>query len=96
MDLKLNGKTALVTGASMGIGKAIARALAAEGVDVAICARRKEALEVAAAEIARATSHCEPTGPAEGRPEDRLREAISLNCVFLSAASSTARAIGSA
>jgi NAD(P)-dependent dehydrogenase (short-subunit alcohol dehydrogenase family) len=56
MDLKLNGKCALVTGGSAGIGKAIARALAAEGVDVAICARRKEPLEAAAAEIARATN----------------------------------------
>jgi 3-oxoacyl-[acyl-carrier protein] reductase len=45
MDLQMNGKTALVTGASAGIGKAIAFALAREGADVAICARRKEPLE---------------------------------------------------
>src|SRR6266540_4195659 len=51
MDLKLDGKTALVTGGSAGIGKGIARALAREGVDVAICARRKEPLEATAAEI---------------------------------------------
>jgi len=56
MDLKLNGKAALVTGASAGIGKGIARALAREGVDVAICARRKEPLEAAASEIARETN----------------------------------------
>ena len=55
MDLKLNGKTALVTGGSEGIGKGIARALAQEGVDVVICARRKEPLEAAAAEIAKET-----------------------------------------
>ena len=40
MDLKLNEKTALVTGASVGIGRSIALALAAEGVKVAISARR--------------------------------------------------------
>ena len=39
MDLQMSGKTALVTGGSAGIGKAIAFALAREGVDVAICAR---------------------------------------------------------
>ena len=39
MDLKLKGKKAIVTGASRGIGRAIAETLAAEGVDVAICAR---------------------------------------------------------
>ena len=53
MDLKLEGKTALVTGGSEGIGKGIAHALAREGVDLAICARRKEPLEKVAAEIAK-------------------------------------------
>ena len=53
MNLGLEGKTALVTGASMGIGKGIARVLAREGVDVAICARHKEGLDAAAEEIRR-------------------------------------------
>ena len=53
MDLQLKGKFALVTGGSEGIGRAIAQALAGEGCDVAICARRKDWLEKTAAEIAR-------------------------------------------
>lgn len=55
MDLGLEGKTALVTGASQGIGKAIALALALEGVDVAINARTRETLNEAAREINRET-----------------------------------------
>jgi len=39
VDLRLKGKKAIVTGASRGIGRAIAETLASEGVDVAICAR---------------------------------------------------------
>jgi 3-oxoacyl-[acyl-carrier protein] reductase len=55
MDLAMTGKKAIVTGASEGIGKAITRAFAREGVDVAICARRREPLEDTAAEIAKET-----------------------------------------
>lgn len=51
MDLGLEGKVALVTGASKGIGKAIAGALAAEGCQVVLCARGKEELEAAAEDI---------------------------------------------
>lgn len=51
MDLQLQDKTALVTGASVGIGRGIARALAAEGVRVAITARRADKLREVAAEI---------------------------------------------
>lgn len=61
MNLQLRGKTALVTGASMGIGKAIARGLAAEGVTVCITARREPLLKELANEIV-----------AGGGPEPRI------------------------
>ena len=51
MDLQLKGKTALVTGASMGIGRAIARGLATEGANVCIAARRKALLDELSKEI---------------------------------------------
>jgi NAD(P)-dependent dehydrogenase (short-subunit alcohol dehydrogenase family) len=71
MDLKLTGKAALVTGGSAGIGKAIARTLAREGVDVAICARRREPLEEAAREIAGESGRRIVPIPADlTRPED--------------------------
>jgi len=55
MDLGLQGRKAIVTGGSLGIGKAIARELAREGVDVAIVARTKDRLEAAAKELANET-----------------------------------------
>jgi 3-oxoacyl-[acyl-carrier protein] reductase len=51
MDLQLRGRTALVTGASAGIGRGIARALAAEGVRLALTARRLDKLHEVCAEI---------------------------------------------
>ena len=56
MDLGLQGKHAIVTGGSRGIGKAIARELAREGVDVAIVARDKADLEAAARELSAETN----------------------------------------
>jgi 3-oxoacyl-[acyl-carrier protein] reductase len=55
MNFGLNGKTALVTGASMGIGKAVALALAAEGTSVVIAARHQDTLDGAVAEIRNST-----------------------------------------
>src|SRR2546425_12091639 len=55
MDLGLQGKHAIVTGGSLGIGKAIARELAREGADVAIVARTKDRLEATARQLAAET-----------------------------------------
>lgn len=64
MDLQLRGKSAFITGGSMGIGKAAALELASEGVNVAIAARRMQHLEEAAAEIRTALA---PLGDKAGR-----------------------------
>lgn len=55
MDLKLKGKVAVVTGGSLGIGRAVAEAFAAEGVRVAIVTRSKDTLEQTAREITEKT-----------------------------------------
>lgn len=54
MDLELKGKRAVITGGSVGIGLAVAHALASEGVDIVICARDRERVEREAGEIGRA------------------------------------------
>lgn len=51
MDLNLAGRTAVISGGSMGIGKAIAKGLAAEGVNLVLLARGQEALDETAKEI---------------------------------------------
>jgi NAD(P)-dependent dehydrogenase (short-subunit alcohol dehydrogenase family) len=53
MDLGLKGKRALVTGATRGIGQAIAQVLADEGCDIALCARHADSVEGAVADLAR-------------------------------------------
>ena len=55
MDLDLHDRTALVTGGSRGIGRAIARQLGREGVRVAIVARSAEALRATALELSAST-----------------------------------------
>ncbi|PPD46688.1 MAG: beta-ketoacyl-ACP reductase [Methylocystis sp.] len=67
----LTGKTALVTGASGGIGKDIARALAESGATVALSGTRREALEALAAEIGGAT-HILPCNLADKAETEKL------------------------
>jgi short-subunit dehydrogenase len=51
MDLELKGKRAVITGGSVGIGLAVAKALASEGVHVVILARDKARVEREASEL---------------------------------------------
>lgn len=51
MDLGLKGKKALVTGATRGIGRAIAETLAGEGVDLAICSRTQDAVDATKSDL---------------------------------------------
>ena len=71
MNLDLSGRTALVTGASLGLGKAMATAFHAAGANVALLARREDVLEAARTDIARnpggkvGAYACDVTAPAE-------------------------------
>ncbi|HSG76667.1 MAG TPA: SDR family oxidoreductase [Burkholderiales bacterium] len=69
MELELSGKTALVTGASAGIGRGIALALAAEGVRLAVTARRRERLEALEKETGAKLVIIEQDFMAEGAPQ---------------------------
>ena len=76
MELELRGKTALVTGASMGIGRGIAKALAKEGVRLAVVARRRNLLERAGKRSRRQARHHRAGLPAGRRAaEDRAGRA---------------------
>lgn len=65
MDLGLGGRTAIVCGASAGIGLAIAEALAAEGANVAMFARRREILELEAERLGALAVRGDVTNPAD-------------------------------
>lgn len=77
MDLGLSGKTAIVTGSSRGIGKAIALGLAEEGVNLVLCARGEEDLAAAAREVESEGVEAEAVvlDAAEPSAGDRLVEA---------------------
>ena len=70
--MELAGKTALLTGATGGLGQAIAKALAARGARVALSARKGEALEALAAELPGEGHHVLPTDLAEQWAAEKL------------------------
>lgn len=76
MNLELLGKRALVTGGSRGIGKAIARALALEGVAVALLARNADALSAAAAELAAESGRTVVGISADTTSDEQTRRAV--------------------
>lgn len=78
MDLELSGKTAIVTGGSRGIGRAVARALAAEGVEVAVAARGRADLEASAAQLAAETGRRVVAVPADTASDASVREMVGI------------------
>lgn len=83
MDLRLQGKTAIVSGGSKGIGKAVARQLAREGVDVAIAARNMAALEATAAEIANETGRLILPIATDTTSDAKVREMVAITVARL-------------
>ena len=77
MDLGLEGKVALVTGASQGIGLAVARALAAEGAQVAVSSRSQEKIDAAAGEVGAARAYVHDMTDLDGAPA--LLESVEDN-----------------
>ena len=76
MDLLIKGRRALVTGASLGIGRAVAEELAREGCDVAMVARTEDTLRQAADEIARASGRRVVAVPADASVAEAIVDAV--------------------
>ncbi len=76
MDLGLDGKRAIVTGGSRGIGKAVARVLAEEGCAVVIAARTRESLEATAAELSAETGRPVTTVTVDTGDGDSVRRLV--------------------
>lgn len=74
-ETDLDGRVALVTGASSGIGRETARALAREGADVALAARREEQLEDLASEIDGVETPVVPTDISDEKAVDNMVDA---------------------
>jgi NAD(P)-dependent dehydrogenase (short-subunit alcohol dehydrogenase family) len=83
MDLELTDKRALVTGGSRGIGKAVARALALEGADVALLARDKPTLAAAAAELAALSGRRVVGVSADTTSDEAVRAAVAEAAALL-------------
>ena len=77
MDLGIRGRTALVTGASMGIGRGIASALAREGVRLAVVARRRNLLEELEQELGQKLVIIEQDFLQAGAPEAIAEKALA-------------------
>jgi 3-oxoacyl-[acyl-carrier protein] reductase len=76
MDLRIKGRRALVTGASLGIGRAVAEELAREGCDVALVARTADTLRQAADEIARDSGRRVVAVPADASVPEAIVSAV--------------------
>ena len=84
MQISLDGKVALVTGASRGIGKAVAATLAAAGADVMLSSRKIDALEATAAEIGTGGGKLEVFAANAGEP-DQIRACVDATVERLGA-----------